>query len=176
MEFRRVLFRSPLQPASVATACALLAAEAIEAVAVCFLNSYANPVHESAAGAMIREALPGAFVSLSHEILREYREFERISTTVVNAYIGPRVGGYVSSLRSGLGKIGFRGNLSIMRSNGGVMAPDVAAKCPAAMMESGPVGGIIAAASIGRKLDCLDVISFDMGGTTAKARDRKSVV
>jgi N-methylhydantoinase A len=111
----------PLQSASVATACTLLAAEAIEAVAVCFLNSYANPVHESAAGAMVREALPGAFVSLSHEILRECREFERISTTVVNAYIGPRVGGYVSSLRSGLGKIGFRSNLSIMRSNGGVM-------------------------------------------------------
>jgi N-methylhydantoinase A len=159
----------PLQPGSVAMACASLAAETVEAVAVCFLNSYANPIHESTAGAVVREALPGAFVSLSHQILREYREFERISTTVVNAYIGPRVGGYVRGLKSGLGKVGFRGNLSIMRSNGGVMAPDIAAECPAAMMESGPVGGIIAAASVGRKLDCLDVISFDMGGTTAKA-------
>src|SRR5262249_14499101 len=118
---------------------------------------------------MIRTALPDAYVSLSHEILREYREFERMSTTVVNAYLGPKVGGYVSGLKSSLGDIGFRGNLSIMRSNGGVMTPEVATARPAAIMESGPVGGIIAAAQIGRQLGCADVISFDMGGTTAKA-------
>jgi N-methylhydantoinase A len=161
--------REPLRPASVAAACAALKAEGVQAVAVCFLHAYANPDHERIAGAKIREALPDAYVSLSHEILREYREFERMSTSVVNAYIGPRVGGYVKDLKSSLGAIGFRGNLAIMRSNGGVMAPELATERPAAMMESGPVGGIIASARIGRQLGFADVISFDMGGTTAKA-------
>ncbi len=141
----------------------------VEAVAVCFLHSYANPDHERIAGEVIREALPGGYVSLSHEILREYREFERMSTTVVNAYVGPRVGGYVKSLASSLGEAGFRGNLSIMRSNGGVMSPEVATIHPVAMMESGPVGGIIAAARVGTALGYPNVISFDMGGTTAGA-------
>jgi N-methylhydantoinase A len=146
-----------------------LAAEGVDAVAVCFLHSYVNPDHERAAGEIIRAALPDAYVSLSHEILREYREFERTSTTVVNAYIGPKVGGYVRGLKSKLEGIGFSGNLSIMRSNGGVMTPEVAQERPVAMMESGPVGGIIASAKIGEKLGYRNVISFDMGGTTAKA-------
>jgi N-methylhydantoinase A len=159
----------PLKKASVAAACRALKAEGIEAVAVCFLHAYANPEHERAAGSMIRKALPDAYLSLSHDILREYREFERMSTTVVNAYIGPKVGGYVKNLKSALGGIGFRGDLSIMRSNGGVMTPEVATERPAAMMESGPVGGIIASARIGLQLGYPNVISFDMGGTTAKA-------
>jgi N-methylhydantoinase A len=159
----------PLDRESVAAACRTLAAAEVEAVAVCFLHSYVNPEHERITGEMIRAALPGAYVSLSHEILREYREFERMSTTVVNAYLGPKVGGYVRSLKDGLGKIGFRGALSIMRSNGGVMTPETATQRPAAMMESGPVGGIIASARIGRSLGFDNVISFDMGGTTAKA-------
>src|SRR5262249_10971457 len=152
-----------------ADACRQLAAENVEAVAVCFLHSYVNPEHERIAGETIRQELPGTYLSLSHEILREYREFERMSTTVVNAYIGPEVGGYVSSLKSSLGDVGFRGNLSIMRSNGGVMTPEVATERPVAMMESGPVGGIIASAQAGRALGFDNVISFDMGGTTAKA-------
>jgi len=160
---------APLDRESVAQACRVLAAAGVEAVAVCFLHSYANPEHERIAGEMIRAALPGAYVSLSHEILREYREFERMSTTVVNAYLGPKVGGYVQSLKAGLGTVGFRGILSIMRSNGGVMTPDIATQRPAAMMESGPVGGIIASARLGRSLGFANVISFDMGGTTAKA-------
>ena len=159
----------PLKKASVATACKVLKEAGVEAIAVCFLHSYANPEHERIAGAMIRKALPDVYLSLSHEILREYREFERMSTTVVNAYIGPKVGGYVKSLRSSLGGIGFRGDLSIMRSNGGVMTPDVATERPTAMMESGPVGGIIASARVGQQLGFPNVISFDMGGTTAKA-------
>ena len=118
---------------------------------------------------MIRKAMPDAYLSLSHDILREYREFERMSTTVVNAYIGPKVGGYVKSLKSSLGGIGFKGDLSIMRSNGGVMTPEVATERPVAMMESGPVGGIIASAQVGLALGFSNVISFDMGGTTAKA-------
>ncbi len=141
----------------------------VESVAVCFLHSYANPEHERVAGEIVRTMLPDAYLSLSHEILREYREFERISTTVVNAYIGPKVGGYVRSLKSSLGEIGFRGDLSIMRSNGGVMTPEFATQCPVAMMESGPVGGIIASAQVGFGLGFQNVISFDMGGTTAKA-------
>lgn len=159
----------PLKKASVADACKALKAEGVEAVAVCFLHAYANPDHERAAGAMIRKALPDVYLSLSHEILREYREFERMSTTVVNAYIGPKVGGYVRSLKANLAGIGFEGDLSIMRSNGGVMTPEVATERPAAMMESGPVGGIIASAQVGLALGFANVISFDMGGTTAKA-------
>src|SRR5215472_17560951 len=148
--------------ASIAEACRTLADEGVEAVAVCFLHSYVNPDHERAAGDAIRKALPDAYLSLSHDILREYREFERMSTTVVNAYIGPKVGGYVSSLKSSLGDIGFRGDLSIMRSNGGVMTPEVATERPVAMMESGPVGGIIASAQMGLALGFKNLISFDM--------------
>ena len=159
----------PIRKASVAAACKALKAAGVEAVAVCFLHAYANPEHERIAGSMIRKALPDAYLSLSHDVLREYREFERTSTTVVNAYLGPKVGGYVKGLKSSLGNIGFRGDLSIMRSNGGVMTPEVATERPAAMMESGPVGGIIASARVGVKLGHPNVISFDMGGTTAKA-------
>jgi N-methylhydantoinase A len=160
---------APLDRASVEEACRSLAQAGVEAVAVCFLHSYANPAHERVAGEMIRSALPDVYLSLSHDILREYREFERISTTVVNAYIGPKVGGYVRGLKASLGEIGFRGNLSIMRSNGGVMTPEIATERPVAMMESGPVGGIIASAQVGLALGFENVISFDMGGTTAKA-------
>jgi N-methylhydantoinase A len=158
----------PLNKASVTEACRALAAEGVEAVAVCFLHSYVDPAHERIAGAMVSETLPHAYLSLSHDILREYREFERLSTTVVNAYIGPKVGGYVRNLKSRLGESGFAGELSIMRSNGGVMTPEVATERPVAMMESGPVGGIIASARVGEKLGFANVISFDMGGTTAK--------
>lgn len=160
---------TPIDPESVRRACAELAEAGVEAVAVCFLHSYTNPDHERQAGDLVRAALPGAYLSLSHDILREYREFERISTTVVNAYIGPRIAGYVSNLRQRLETVGFGGELSIMRSNGGVMTAEVATARPVAMMESGPVGGIIAGAQLGRKLAMPDVISFDMGGTTAKA-------
>lgn len=161
--------REPLDRASVEDACRRLMEEEVEAVAVCFLHSYVNPEHERSAGAIVREMLPDAYVSLSHEILREYREFERTSTTVVNAYIGPKVGGYVRSLKASLGEVGFRGDLTIMQSNGGVMTPEAATARPVAMMESGPVGGIIASARVGRALGFPNAISFDMGGTTAKA-------
>jgi len=159
----------PLAHASLEEACRRLAGENVEAVAVCLLHSYVNPEHERAAGEVVRRMLPRAYVSLSHRILREYREFERTSTTVVNAYIGPKVGGYVRSLKASLAETGFRGDLTIMQSNGGVMTPEVATERPVAMMESGPVGGIIASAQVGRALGLGNVISFDMGGTTAKA-------
>ncbi len=159
----------PLDADSLAAAIATLKAEGVEAVAVCLLHSYVNPEHERSVGEAVKAAMPLAYLSLSHEILREYREYERMSTTVVNAYIGPKVGGYVASLESNLAKIGFKGDLSIMRSNGGVMTPAVATRRPVAMMESGPVGGIIASARFGQALGQTNVISFDMGGTTAKA-------
>ena len=161
--------RTELNKDQVKASCAELKAEGIEAVAVCFLHSYANPDHEKAVGEILAKELPDRYVSLSHEILREYREFERTSTTVVNAYIDPRMSGYVHSLEDRLKDYGFTGELSIMQSNGGVMTPDVAVQKPVTMMESGPVGGIVASAEIGRVLGFENVISFDMGGTTAKA-------
>jgi N-methylhydantoinase A len=161
--------REAIDEASVREACKQLAREGVDAVAICFLHSYANPEHERIAGRIVEAALPGSYVSLSHEILREYREYERTSTTVVNSYIGPKVGGYVRNLQSRLNEIGFAGELAIMQSNGGVMPPEAAIKRPVMMMESGPVGGIIASAEIGRALGYDNVVSFDMGGTTAKA-------
>ena len=158
----------PLDRSSVEQAARYLKDKGVEAIAVCFIHSYVNPDHERIAGEIVRKVLPDAYVSLSHEILREYREFERMSTTVVNAYIGPTVGGYVQSLHSSLREIGFKGELTIMQSNGGVMPPEVATQRPVAMMESGPVGGIIASAQFGVALGYPNVISFDMGGTTAK--------
>jgi N-methylhydantoinase A len=161
--------RESLDTDGVRLACAELARLGVDAVAVCFLHSYANPEHERVAGEIVKELLPNCYVSLSHEILREYREYERISTTVVNAYIAPTVGGYVRSLQTRLSSLGFGGELAIMQSNGGVMSPEAAVLRPVMMMESGPVGGIIASAEVGKALGYPDVVSFDMGGTTAKA-------
>ena len=143
-------------------------ASGAEAVAVCFLHSYANPLHEIQMGRLLRDALPGVYVSLSHEIVREYREYERTSTTVMNAYIGPKSSQYIGAIESRLAAQGFAGRFSIMQSNGGVMSPETAKNLPVAMMESGPVGGVIAAAEVGARLGLRDVIAFDMGGTTAK--------
>ena len=140
-----------------------------EAVAVCFLHSYINPAHEMKMGEALRKLLPSTYVSLSHDILREYREYERTSTTVVNAYVGPKVTRYIEGMEKLLDSLGFIGSLLIMQSNGGVMSPEMAKKIPVAMMESGPVGGIIASAEIGKRLGYQNVIAFDMGGTTAKA-------
>jgi len=140
-----------------------------EAVAVCFLHSYVNPSHESKMAEALDKVLPSAYISLSHQILREYREYERTSTTIVNAYVGPKVTRYIEGLEKLLDSSGFRGSFLIMQSNGGVMSPEVAKRIPVAMMESGPVGGIIASAEIGKRLGYQNVIAFDMGGTTAKA-------
>lgn len=161
--------RVPLNRESIKAAVAALREQGAEAVAICFLHSYANPEHEQTVGKIVQDGLPGVFLSISHEILRAYREYERISTTVVNAYIGPKVGGYVRNLQSRLRSIGFNGELAIMQSNGGVMTPEVAVKRPVMMMESGPVGGIIASAEVGKPLGERYIAAFDMGGTTAKA-------
>ena len=140
-----------------------------QAVAVCFLHSYATPAHENRTVHRLREALgKDVYVTASNEIVREYREYERISTTVMNAYIGPKTSAYVGRMEGRLKDEGFGGRFLIMQSNGGVMSPTTAKALPVAMMESGPVGGVIAAAEVGKRLGFKDVISFDMGGTTAK--------
>ena len=147
---------------------ARLKGEDIAAVAVCFIHSWANPDHEMAVGGILAEKTPELFRSLSHEILREYREYERMSTTVLNAYVGPKVSKYLQDLEDLLRKAGFDGQLLIMQSNGGSMSPATAKRIPVATMESGPVGGMIAAAEITKDLGNTNVIAFDMGGTTAK--------
>ena len=158
----------PLEIAEVERIADALREYGAEAVAVCLLHSYANPVHEIAVGATLRRLLKGVYVSLSHEIVREYREYERTSTTVMNAYVGPRSSAYVERIEDRLAEDGFRGRFLIMQSSGGAMSPKLAKSTPVAMMESGPVGGVIAAAEIGRRLGIGDLIAFDMGGTTAK--------
>jgi N-methylhydantoinase A len=140
----------------------------VEAVAVVFLHSWANPDHEAAVGAIIDREAPNLYRSLSHEILREYREYERMSTTVLNAYVGPRTRRYLGDLEKLLADFDFKGRLLIMQSNGGTMTPETAKRVPVKMMESGPVGGIIAAAEISGNLGYKNVLAFDMGGTTAK--------
>ena len=141
----------------------------VESIAVCLLHAYANAAHEQRLGKLLGEQFPQAYVSLSHEILREFREYERTSTTVLNSYVGPLVSRYLVSLEKMLGTAGFRGTFRVMQSNGGVMSSETAKKMPVTMMESGPVAGVIAAARLGEPLDCRHIISFDMGGTTAKS-------
>ena len=144
-------------------------ASGAQAVAICFLHSYLDPHHENRVAERLREKLgPDFYVTASNEIVREYREYERISTTVMNAYIGPKTSSYVGRMEDRLEQEGFKGRFLIMQSNGGVMSPATAKSLPVAMMESGPVGGVIAAAEIGKRLGFRDIISFDMGGTTAK--------
>src|SRR6476660_313296 len=159
----------PLDEASALETIGMLKAASVESVAVCLLHSYANPVHEERLGQLLRQRFPEAYVSLSHEILREFREYERTSTTVLNSYVGPLVSNYLVSLEKMLGAAGFRGTFRVMQSNGGVMSAETAKKMPVTMMESGPVAGVIAAAHLGETLDCRQIISFDMGGTTAKS-------
>jgi N-methylhydantoinase A len=159
---------TPLTPQEIDRIVAAVRESGAAAIAVCFLHSYADPAHERALGEQLRAALPGVYVSLSHEIVREYREYERTSTTVMNAYIGPETSEYVGGIAERLTRDAFDGRFLIMQSNGGVMSPETAKKLPVAMMESGPVGGVIAAARVGAALGLKNLITFDMGGTTAK--------
>ena len=145
-----------------------LVALEVEAVAVCFLHAYADPAHEAMAGAALRRVAPDLFVTLSHEILREFREYERTSTTALNAFVGPRVNRYLGRLEGFAREEKFAGKIAIMRSNGGTMSLDQARREPVAMMESGPVAGMIGAGRLASLLGIGRAIGFDMGGTTAK--------
>jgi N-methylhydantoinase A/oxoprolinase/acetone carboxylase beta subunit len=141
----------------------------VESVAVCLLHSYLYPAHEERLGAILREKLPGVAVSLSSEILREQREYERSATTVVNAYVRPLMERYVGAIRNGLDGAGIAAPLTIMQSSGGVMTADDAKQRPVLALESGPAAGVVAALGMARRLGFANVITFDMGGTTAKA-------
>ena len=141
----------------------------VESVAVCLLHSYLFPRHEQRLGAILDEELPGTSISLSSEILREQREYERSATTVVNAYVRPLMDSYIERIRTGLDGIGLDGPLRIMQSSGGVMSASDAKVRPVFALESGPAAGVVAARGVAEQLGIRNVISFDMGGTTAKA-------
>jgi N-methylhydantoinase A len=160
---------TPLDMDDARRAAAALVAEGIDSIAVSLLHSYANPAHEKAIGAMLAEEFPDLWVSLSHRVLPVIREYERTSTTVLNAYVQPTVASYLQALRRQLDDARVAGPLLIMQSNGGIMTGAAAAERPAYIVESGPAAGVIASAELARRLSIDEVITFDMGGTTAKA-------
>lgn len=141
----------------------------VVAVAVCLLNSYANPAHEEAIVELIRTEFPGLAVSASSEIAPEIGEYPRLSTTTANAYVQPLINTYLENLEAELERRGFGGQFFLMQSNGGLMSPDVARRLPIRLLESGPAGAATIAAFLGRELGIPDLVAFDMGGTTAKS-------
>lgn len=140
----------------------------IQAAVVCYLFSFMNPVHEQRTADILREVIPGLPLSLSSSILPVIREYERLSTAVVNAYVMPIMRSYLARLQERLRGGGFGRELYVMQSNGGIMSASMAAERPVYTIDSGPAGGVSAAAQVGLSLGYPDVISFDMGGTTAK--------
>ncbi|MEM7079002.1 MAG: hydantoinase/oxoprolinase family protein [Pseudomonadota bacterium] len=145
-----------------------LVAQGVEALAIGLLHSYANPVHEQHIAAAIGAEFPALSLSLSCEVCPEIREYERISTTVANAYVKPLMSGYLASLQARLQERGFACQTLMMTSGGGLTTLEAAARFPIRLVESGPAGGAILAAAVARDHDCREVVSFDMGGTTAK--------
>ena len=145
-------------------------AEGVEAVAIGFLHAYANPTHERRAAEIVRDVVgDDVYITCSSDILAEIREYERTSTAVVNAYVGPVVRRYLRSLASSLAAAGILAPLRIMQSSGGVMSAEAAIRRPAHLVESGPAAGVVAAAFLARRTGIPNLISLDMGGTTAKA-------
>lgn len=140
----------------------------IEAIAICFLHSYANGTHEAAAVNAVLANRPDVYVTASTDISGEFREYERTSTAVANAYVGPLVARYIADLESQLGDRGLSAPLLITQSNGGVMSAAAAIRQPIRTTESGPAAGVNGAAWLGQSLGISDLIAFDMGGTTAK--------
>jgi N-methylhydantoinase A len=161
--------RIPLDSAEVERVLDGLLEEGIEALAVCLLNSYANPVHEVQIKAIVERRVPRLPLCISAEVLPEIREYERTSTTVINAYVMPVVRRYLRTLRGGLGEIGVAAPLLIIQSNGGLMTAEAAERMPMHIIESGPAAGVIGAQALARRTGMPKVITFDMGGTTAKA-------
>ena len=156
----------PLDEDSVRQAAHKLASAGVEALAIVFLHSYRNDAHERRAAEIVREALPELQVSVSSEIVREYREYERTSTTVLDAYIGPLVKGYVDRLQAALRERGFAGRFLIMRSGGGAMTAQQARSAPMHTVLSGPAGGVIGAAYLGEVMERDELLTFDAGGTS----------
>ena len=160
---------TPLDEASIHAICDQLAALDIEAVGIMLLHSYRNNAHERRVKEIVRERLPRAFVSASHELSQEYREFERCSTVVANAYVGPKVSAYVAGIDEHLARQGFEGSFLLVQSSGGLYESDQAKEHCIRMLESGPAAGVIGARALCEALGMKDAIAFDMGGTTAKA-------
>jgi len=159
---------TPLDEAQVHEVARCLADEGVESVAVCLLHAYANPVHEARVGAILAEELPGVAVSLSSNIVPEFREYDRASTVVINAAIQPIVQEYLASIERRLRGRGVGGELLVMQSGGGVLTFGSAGERPVFIVESGPAAGVISTSHLARTLGLADAISFDMGGTTAK--------
>ncbi|MBW7922075.1 MAG: hydantoinase/oxoprolinase family protein [Rubellimicrobium sp.] len=158
----------PLNEADVARAAQVLRAERVEAVAILFLNSYANPVHEAACARLLTEALPGVTICASHEVSGLWREYERANTAVLNAYVKPIIARYFERLETRLIDNAVRCAHYAMLSNGGVSSFAQAVESPLSLVESGPSGAVAGAARIGEFLGEPNVLSFDVGGTTAK--------
>jgi len=146
-----------------------LRAEGVEAIAVCLLNAFANPAHERLIAGVIAERAPDTPHCISFDVLPEIKEYERTSTTVINAYVMPIVTRYLASLRRELARARLDAPLMLMQSNGGLTTAEDAARFPANIIESGPAGGVVGAQALARRIGLPDVITFDMGGTTAKA-------
>jgi N-methylhydantoinase A len=159
----------PLDEVQLRELVARLRADAVEAVAVCLLHAYANPGHEQRIAAVLREELPECFVTVSSEVLPEIREYERTSTTVVNAYVGPVVSRYLRSLQRRLAQGGIGARLVMMQSSGGTIDVAQVLERPVIVVESGPAAGVIGAACMAARAAAFNLITFDMGGTTAKA-------
>ena len=143
--------------------------QGIEAIAILFLHSYRNPSHERRAKSLIEKTFPQLFVTASHELSQEYREYERTSTAAANAYVGPRVQTYLTEMQSHLGEAGFDGTFLIVQSTGGLFDVDDARRSCIRMLESGPAAGVVGTKVLCDSIGMSNAIAFDMGGTTAKA-------
>ena len=159
----------PLEPSDVDSAIDKIAHEGVESVAVCLLHSYANPEHEQYIARVLRERMPQVNLTLSSELLPEMKEYERTSTTVINGYVRPVVERYLGLLTEGLRDMGITVPLSIMQSNGGLATSRIAMEKPVYCIESGPAAGVVGAYHLGDRLGVENLMTLDMGGTTAKA-------
>jgi N-methylhydantoinase A len=160
--------RLALNEDAVAARVAALRDAGIEAVAICFLHSYVNPGHEQRAAAILRDAMPELSITLSSEVCPEIREYERTSTAVANAYVQPLMDGYLARMADALRVEQFRGAIYLVTSAGGLTSVETARRFPIRLVESSPAGGAIFATQVARQVDKKKVLSFDMGGTTAK--------
>ncbi|ODU75018.1 MAG: hypothetical protein ABT00_15975 [Bordetella sp. SCN 68-11] len=158
-----------LDEAQVHRICDDLVAHGVEAVAILLLHCYANPAHEARVKAIVQSRLPQAFVTASHELSQEYREFERCSTAVANAYVGPAVSRYIGEIEGHLDAQGFAGSFLLVQSTGGLYVPDQARQQCVRMLESGPAAGVVGTHALCARLGIANAVAFDMGGTTAKA-------
>jgi len=159
----------PLDPASVDELIDALVADGVESVAICLLHAYRNPDHERAVAERVLARHPGLYVSLSSEVVPEIREYARTNTTACNAYVQPVMDRYLRRMDDALRSGGFRGRFALMLSSGGVASPETARRFPVRLLESGPAGGALATAYLGARAGLSNLLSFDMGGTTAKA-------